>query len=418
MYRLFSLVAALLPLASAAFAQTSDRLIGITRNFANLRQFDHQNCQGLGQCGPSNFPNALALPPGAGGTAWDPRTSGAWITNGSVLAKVADDCTYQCAPQPIVVPSNTVATGLTMIESQGKLLMIDSSGTLHTFTASCPPVLQGTCQTGLTSTGLSETTTGLAADEGLGLLFYGVTNFQTGDSAIAVALLSDPCTILNRVTLGPCATPIGNMSFGSITGVAADWCHRFLYVTDGRNTRRLRYVPLAVTIGIVGSTCCQPPVINIDPMIGLAVRSGGATSMGAACANGACPSCPMAHDIANDPNVGNLDFRLSLDGAPVASLAWAVIGGGPCAPTGLIVPGLCGPVWLQNVLGTLGPEPTGGVSGTGPCAGSGSLQLPIPLIPSLCGSVISSQSIALCSNIAGQLGTAMSNCISFELQGN
>jgi len=75
-------------------------------------------------------------------------------------------------------------------------------------------------------------------------------------------------------------------------------------------------------------------------------------------------------------------------------------------------------VWTPHLLGILGPVPTGGVVGGGVCDGAARFPLPLPLIPSLVGTVISAQSIVLCASLTGAVGTAMSNCLSFELQGS
>jgi hypothetical protein len=99
-------------------------------------------------------------------------------------------------------------------------------------------------------------------------------------------------------------------------------------------------------------------------------------------------------------------------------LAWDVIGIGPCGLLGPIFPPLCGPVHIGHLLGALGPVATGGNSGGSACAGSAAFRLPLPVLPDLCGAVISSQAIVLCASLTGQIGTSLSNCISFELQGN
>jgi len=66
------------------------------------------------------------------------------------------------------------------------------------------------------------------------------------------------------------------------------------------------------------------------------------------------------------------------------------------------------------VLGSPGPNPTIGI---GQCSGSTSFAFPLPLNPGLAGWTLSSQCVAFCVTSAIQ-GTAVSNCLSFVLQGN
>ena len=123
----------------------------------------------------------------------------------------------------------------------------------------------------------------------------------------------------------------------------------------------------------------------------------------------------MVHGLVNDPNVGNAAFALGLQGAPASSLAWCIVGVGPCGPGTTVYP-LCGPVYTPGILGTIGPVFT--TFGLG-CSGSAQFALPLPLIPSLCGSIVSSQCAILCPGTSTTMpfGTSLSNCITFLLQG-
>ncbi len=396
-------------LTTGLAAQTPDHLVGFTRAMANLRHVDHWACAPLGQC-PVPMPGAMAFPLYAGGTAWDPVTSGAWVTNGLLLAKIGDNCLMQCPPMPIpTLPPNAFATGLEVVESQNQLLILDSLGNLHTYTNTCPPNPMGVCNTGLVPGPVQMFTSGLAVDEGQGLVFFSHCDFATGANFIAVSLLAAPCNVLCRFPVQPCAA-----LFGTITGLAVNWARRTLYATDGINTMALQYLWNGQCVNIVNVNCCAMPGPVADPMIGLAVRPGRATAVGAPCANGVCPACPMNHSLGNDPNLGNAFFRLSLDQAPSGSLAWCLIGTGPCALPGTLVPPLCGPIYATPVLGSLGPNPTGGGGG---CTGATNFAFPLPLAPGLAGWTLSSQCIALCV-AGGAIGTSVSNCLSWTLQGN
>lgn len=225
---------------------------------------------------------------------------------------------------------------------------------------------------------------------------------------IAWADLAAPCTVLAGMTILPCAVPTGLW-----TGLACDSGKRRLYATDGL---RLVTVPcqLAGALPVLQPPACCPPVApGPDPLIGLAVRPGVATSNGASCNNGSCPACPTTLRLHIDSVLGNDRHGFELGQAAAGSLAWTVLGFGPCAPPGAVVPPLCGPVYTPAVLGTLGPAVVGG---GGVCNGTASFPLPLPANAAFAGMVLGAQSIVVCPGPAG-FGSAVSNCLSFELQG-
>lgn len=406
------LLAAVLAAVAAVnlVAQTPPHLVGITRAVPALRHHDHFNCT-TNQCAIPGMPPAAALPPYAGGTGWDPVRSAAWVTNGLLLAQIDDNCGVQCPPMPIPgIGPNAIATGLEVVESQNMLLVLDSLGNLMSFTNTCPPNPINICNTGLMPGPGPQVTTGLAVDEGQGLVFMSYPDFGTGANWVIVSLLANPCQLVFRFQVPVCP----GFALGPITGLGCDWCRQTLYVTDGINTVALRYVWAAPALTITNVNCCAPVVIPVlDPMIGLAVRPGRATSMGPGCANGACPPCPMTHVLRNDPNLGNLQFQLGLDNAPTGTLAWCLLGFGACAPAPVLPP-LCGPLFIGPSLGNLGPVPTLGFGG---CSGTANFNMGLPLLPAFCGVVLSSQCVAICSSAIG-FGVSMSNCLSWQLQGN
>mgnify|MGYP001570301756 CR=1 FL=1 len=261
-------------LAPSLSAQTPDHLVGFTR-ISNLRHVDNWACARIDQCAVP-LPGVAVMPRWAGGTGWDPARSGAWITDGVTLAKVDDHCELQCGPMPIPgLGPNAVATGLEVVESLNQLLIIDSLGFLHTFTNTCPPVSLGICNTGLGSTGTVLTyTSGLAVDEGHGIIFIAHCDFATGANFIAISLLTAPCNILCRVPVPPCTTV-----FGTIRGLAVNWGRRLLYATDGTNSIAIQYARSAIgCVHWLAVNCCTMPIITLDPMVGLAVRPGQETS--------------------------------------------------------------------------------------------------------------------------------------------
>jgi hypothetical protein len=258
---------------------------------------------------------------------------------------------------------------------------------------------------------VQQVTTGLAVDEGQGLVFISYPDFGTGANWIIVSLLANPCQPVFRFQAPVCP----GFVLGPILGLGVNWCRRILYATDGRSTIGMQYVWAAPALTITGVSCCAPPVVAVDSMIGLCVRPGRATPSGGPCANGACPPCPMVHSLANDPNLGNLSFRLDLTSAPTGALAWCRIGFGPCLPGGPVLPPLCGPLLPGPGLGNLGPVVTGGIGG---CTGAATFNMALPLIPAFCGVILSSQCVAICPSAAGGFGTTMSNCLTWQLQGS
>jgi hypothetical protein len=407
-----SLLSLLLPAVAAGLAaQTPARLIGITRTAPALRQIDPTTCNPIGQCVLPGMPNSAALPPFVGGTAWNPVRSGAWVTNGVVIAQYDDACGPMCPP--VAIPSlgpNAFITGLEYVEGLDQLWMIDSLGNLHFYTNACPPVLIGVCATGLGPTPIGNVTTGLAVDEGNGLVFIAYPQLPGGANVIVVTQLAAPCVPVQQIPIPPCLGGIPN----PILGLAVDWGNQVLYATNGLTADAINYVPAGPGIAITGVNCCLGPIVIADRMIGLAIRPGGATPAGTSCANGPCAPCPQLHTLRNDPNLGNAAFALGLDQAQPGSFAWCLIGVGPCQVPGVTVPPLCGDIYTIPYLGNIGPVP---VAGPGVCGGSATFPLPLPVAPALANAVFSSQCLSLCFG-GGVFGIAQSACISWQLQGN
>jgi hypothetical protein len=401
----------LLPLlAVEAVAQGPQTLVGLTRFSPAIRQ-QSINCQVLSNC------FVTAMPPAAnafaGGIAWDPVRSGTWITNGRKLAKVDDDCNVQCGvfPMPSITNATTFITGLETVDMFDQLWSIDNTGRIRMFTNTCPPQLVDSCQSMLTPTPSPNhrVTTAIGIDEGIGLVFLAYSNLSTGTSKIAINDLSDPCVQFEIIDAPQCLS-----TFGPITGLACDWGAQMLYASNGVTTARMNYAWSGSNLVVLSTDCC-PGIAVLDPTVGITIHPSQATSVGSSCNNGSCPNCPMIHSLRNDPVVGNMDFHLSVDGAFGNSFSFCMIGDSPCNPAGIAIPPLCGPVLVGGYVGYLGPNLITG--GTSVCGNSSHFSLPLPPIPALVGDVYSSQVLNLCVGAGGSLGFAMSNCLSWELQG-
>lgn len=384
-------------------AQSPHHLVGVTRN-GNVRHATPTTCQVLAQCSPAGFPGSAALPPSAGGTAWDPIHQGAWISNGLTVACVDDNCNYLCPPFVVAgLGAGVVITGLEVVTSLGQLWALDSADTLHVLDLACPPTPIATCPVGFV---LPYENTGLAVDDVSGLVFYGRYDPVTGLNLVAMADLSAPCAPLSNQILFQCSQPLNGSR-----GLAVDAVQQRLYVTDGVRTHMFPYgrTPTGATFGF--PFCCTLAAAAADPLIGLALRPGQATFTGSTCSSGSCLPCPMQQGLNSDPVLGNVGFGVRLQGAQAGSLVWCAIGDGPCGPIGLTVPPLCGPMHTLPLLGLLGPGVVGGAG----CAGVVDVPLPLPMNPALGGLVYSSQFFVLCLN--NPLGSALSQCLSFEVQG-
>lgn len=358
------------------------------------------------------MPGGALLPSYAGGTGWDPVRSGAWVSDGQVLALYDDQCQPICPPMPIpTLGPNAFVTGIEVVVGLNQVWLIDSTGMLHRYTNACPPAPLGTCNTGLGQTAIGNVTTGLAVDEGAGFVFVSYPQLPLGNNQIAVMPMPAICQVTQTFGVPPCFA----VGTGPILGLACDWGNQTLYATDGGSSIAITYTPGAVSVGVTGVNCC-PPVVTIDPMVGLAIRPGGASSNGQPCANGPCAPCPLSHSLRNDPLLGNAQFRLGLDSAQSGVFAFCLIGSGPCMNVGIITPPLCGPILSVPYIGNLGPNVTSG--SPVPCSGTTSFNLPLPVAPALAGQVFSSQCLTVCFNTAGSFGTSLSNCLSWQLQGN
>lgn len=401
----FSFAATAVALLAAIPAQTSNHLVGLTRVGSDLRHQSHAACAQLAICSPAGFPSGAGQPPSAGGTAWDSRRSGAWISEGNFLALVDDNCAYICPPFVAPIPAANYIVGLEVVEKLDQLWAIDNTGLLHRFAlTSCPPAPLAPCAVGFVNPFV---TTGLAVDELSGIVFYGRTDPVTGANFVVTAPEALPCAPVQLLPVPPCA-----VAMGPWTGLAVDAGARVIYATDSLRTVGIAYQVIgAAVIAVTGMNCCPPVAAGADPLVGLAVRPGRATATGASCTNGTCAACPMNHGTVGDSVLGNNDFALRLANAPAGSLAWCFVGAGPCWLPGAAVPPLCGAVHLPGVLGTLGANFVPGAAG----CGTTDFALPLPSSSVLAGAVMSSQCLVFCP--AGVGGFGLSHCLSFELQG-
>jgi hypothetical protein len=398
-----------LALAAAVPGQTRPGLIGLTSAPPSiLRQsFD---CQ-VERCDPA-FPATTLRT--AGGTAYDAILGAVWVTNGAVLgAFEARGCRAVCAPRPVPLPATVAATGLAVNERARVMVITDSANVIHQFPLACPlgPRNAGCDVSALLPAG--HVLGGVATDDVNDHVLYAASAFTATNpnNVIFVARRGNACQPHCRIPVPNC----GTAPLGPITGLAFDPCASVIWATDGVQTVGLRY-DAAPPCQATAVQCCRLPPAVAQRFVGLCVEPSSATPEGRSCQNGACPSCPlMAHTAIGDAALGNPAFALELSGAPANAQAWLVVGAGACAPSGPLLPPICGPILvpLRPAPVVVGPVPTGGTVG---CTGSALVRVPIPLDRSYCGAVLSSQFLGLCTT-GPAFGTFVSNCLGWAVTG-
>ncbi len=400
------LLAATLALATTVAAQANPRIVGLTRTTPLVVHQDTVTCNSA-QCSPGGFPPTTAA--FAGGTAYDGRTRGVWISQGSRIAKVdtRNQCIYQCPPMPMPNTSSNLVTGLAYNELTNTLFATDLSGVIRWYSVG------GGCQLSLVSRciapiGSAEVITGVATDDYAGLIFWCTVVPGTAGGRVYVAQQGAPCNFFCQFPVRQCGTSL----LGPLSGLGYDSCRKVLWVTDGRRTVGGAWD--AASCSFVPVSCCVNGAG--EPYVGLCVMPGSERSSGFSCTASTCPSCPtLRHLLGSEPTVGNPAFSLDLTNAPANTNAYLILNLGACTAPGLFSPPFCAPILVPFAPPPLigGPMATGGGAG---CTGSASQGLPVPNNPALCGVMFSSQFVGVCFNTAG-VGTYVSNCLTWTVSG-
>ncbi len=389
-------------LTAGTVAAQGYSLNGLTRTTQSLARTVHGACVAMPGCPAPGMPPHTSF--AAGGTAFDGTTNDTWATSGQVLASYTGTtgCTIVCPPMPCPKSSAAAnASGLDVVESMNQLWIVDDQNWLTQCIIGCPPVIVAQC---MINTLPGDRISGVAVDDGNGLVFYTAINATGGN--LYVAQIATPCS---PFTVSP--MPSCTAAFTPPQGVAADWGAATLYWTDGPSTYSFNYAYVAagpaITYGPV--TCCPFVQSPNDPYTDLTLHPRGSSPAGNPCANGTCPTCTNWHSLRNAPILGNT-IQLGLDQAPEAALAWCLLSIGSCSAGAPTVPPLCGPL-LVGPGPTLGFNITSGVAG---CNGSTTFNVATPPVPAFAGLPIASQCVVLCGGVTG---TALSNCQSWVLQG-
>lgn len=381
-------------------AQTGGRFLGLTVNGPTIRSQDFTTCAEQ-ECNLV-FPG-LAANPCAGGCAYDSRTRGTWVTNGSLIAKFDTRdpaCPEQCPVQTLATSGpGAVATGMAFDHALNRLLVTDSNGVLTTFQINgCSLTIVSQCLVPLPP-GL--TITGIAFDASQQRLLYCISNCEAAAAGgiVAIAAYADPCNLLCASALLTC--PDGSV-LGTLVGLTYDACTDEIWATDGLRVVAARLNPS--DCATMPLRCCDSP----NPFVGLSIEPPAEETVGIGCTSAPCANCAPVHFFGNgDSIIGNLDFTLDASGLPSGAMCVFLLNVGPCTPPGFTLPPFCAPL-LVPAAGVLSfSQP---VNGAGGCTGTASLDVSLPLNLANCGFVMSSQVLGSCQPGAG---TFVTNCLTW-----
>ncbi len=381
-------LAACAALATPAFAQ-GPRIVGITATTPLVVSQDIGTCA-LAQCTPAGMPPPTPGLGFLGGTAYDNRTRGVWLSDGLLIGKfdVRNACAVQCpvVPMPNTSPNNPV-TGLAYYAPTSTLYVSDRSNVIrwYSVTGGCTLTLVSRCILPIPA---GDVVTGCATDDWTGQIFYTVVTPGSPGGRVVVAQIGAPCLPFCQFPVTTC----GGNPMSPLVGIGYDSCAQVLWITDGRRTKGLRFDPINC-IPLVEVQCC---LNTVDPYIGLDVMPSTEISSGPNCTTPTCPVClSMQHKLGSDPFVGNAAFTLDLVAAPGGSTAILVLNVGPCGPP------VFAPPFCAGIRVPFSPPPltvTVGTGGTiGLCNGMAAIGLPIPANQALCGLPLCSQFVGVCS---------------------
>ncbi|MCA8941144.1 MAG: hypothetical protein KDB80_01175 [Planctomycetes bacterium] len=410
MFTARSLALAVTTLAGTLAAQPDGaRIVGLTAGTPFVQSQDLVNCNAR-RCAP---PGVFGQPvfDHRGGTAYDTRTRGTWISDGTRIAKVDSrlQCVYQCGPVPM--PSDQIAsdvTGLAYHHRTNRLWVTDSANRVRIYDISgCTLTLQSQCSVLLP---LGHVLTGIALDDVGSRVILTSAEFS-GLSAggwVHIASQNAPCDFQCTAQIQACIT--SSSILGPLTGCAYDACESEIWVTDGRVS--VSCVLSALNCTLIQTGCCTNPLLN-DPYVGLCIEPSTEYSTGGVCSAGGCDnSCQPHHFLGNgDPVIGNIGFTLDAASLPANQVAATFFNGGIADPVGYLVPGFCEEIHVPLTPTLLSfPANTGGGVG---CSGSTSLNFSIQANPSTCGLTITTQVMGICFNPI--IGTFVTNALTWTV---
>lgn len=400
-------------------ALTAQEVVGITQATPVLMRQRMDTTCAPRRCLPAGFEKQVARH--AGGTAYDSRIGGVWVTNGLQLANVdprKGNCDYLCKPQKMPLPPAPTlrhyATGLAFCDSgdpklkggPGWLFASYNSGYIARIDVRRCSIKPSFCRIALPA---GSTIAGLTTDDVNRRLFIGVVNANGSNLILVSDLDKNWCSPICKVVPPSCnsATRLGPLS-----GLAFDPCRQTLYITDGKTTTRYAVArPPQCQLRPLG--CC--PGVG-DPFTGLAfLPNYDVHSVGKSCTRRACESCPtMRAELAGEPHLGNPNFGIALRNAPnKSSTAVLAVGVGACNAAGVNL-GFCGNlhVAMPPILSFFPLAPIG------PNGCNRDLTLPwqVPVNQNLCGLKVSFQWLVVCKG--NPTGHGVTNCVDFTFAGS
>ena len=333
----------------------------------------------------------------AGGTAYDAVTQSVWITNGIEFQQIRlSDKKVICKFKGMLMDSKALVSGLAIGRGGTRLIQLETragyAGIRSYDLRTCPPTpLRDGCK--LTFLGRSEYAAGLAYDPVRDLVLYTVTQplGTFSRNTVYVAKDSSRCKPICKQFLSQCGPPLLGTD---VLGLGYDACQGKLFATFGGKTV-VYNMPDPSKCALKLSHCCNKGFGLWFK--GLAVVPGWRQfPSGSGCVGKGCPFCNKIRLrlTGGDPLPGNPRFGVTIEFAPIRSYGLLLLAPGRCTK-GVGYPFLCGAIFP-----VMGPTtlviPYGFLQGKAQCLASGTMSLPIPKDPKLCGLTICTQALAIC----------------------
>ncbi len=433
-------VLAVLAAPLAAQVAGAGEIVGVTSATPQvMRQFMNPQLQCLQSSCNLTFEKRTLT--NAGGSAYDSRLGGLWITNGLTIACVdVATCKFLCTTQNIPLPPLSLqrpwCTGLAYVDSgalgssatsPGWLFASYNTGDIARIDTSNCALKATFCKAGGLPTGYS--IGGLATDDVKRFLYVGASaTTSTGVSHIITVARIDPtpssstpwCTPFCRIVPPGCTS---SSPLGPIQGLAHDACKSMLFVTDGKQT--LWGLVLFSASGACSLTqlgCCPLNVgTSGDTYTGICLRPTPATSSGQSCTLPACNSCGtvMQAALVGEATIGNPAFGLGLRNAPSNSDAAAfALNAGTCTSPGANL-GYCATVRVPLVPAPLVLLFFGLPAVGGTCSRNLTIPAPLPVNASLCGQRFAFQWAVRCpASASAPSNFGITDCLTATVSGS
>ena len=340
------------------------------------------------------FPFApVAIPPGAGGIAYDYSNRTWWMTTGRRLLHLDVGC-HVISSCAVPASSTLPWSGLAVDPEHERLYHVEQSTTIYVSNLACPqsaPV--ALCNVGAP---LGVSLAGIEVDPRNASLW--VVDQRGNVANIEATLGGIACRILDTFRI---TCPQAQFTL-PVTGITVDRCRSLVHVSDSAGHVATAELSTGILLG-----CCrlQGAGTTLGPLVGLARKPADVRRVGMGCSGGACPPCSPVASTNGEAHIPNGEFAIEVTGAPSGSRGFLLmnVGGGPVS-----TPLFCGPLHVDLLPPPIFLGPIGIPPASNPCGGSTAVRGPIVADPAFCGAVIHAQWLIFCLN-GGHLGHSLSN---------